>query len=61
MSGISSMPPISSLQRYLTDAHDSLRTKKNEHDNQVKTSGHLKANENHHEHLKEAHLLDFKK
>jgi hypothetical protein len=41
MSGVSSMPPISSLQRYLTDAHDSLQTKRNEPD---KHENHLKAN-----------------
>jgi hypothetical protein len=47
MSGISSMPPISSLQRYLTDAHDSLQTRRNEPELDKK---HLKVIHNSDEH-----------
>jgi hypothetical protein len=51
MSSVSSMPPISSLQRYLTDAHDSLKNRKSElvkHDKHEKLlHKHDKAEINH--------------
>lgn len=61
MSGVSSMPPISSLQRYLTDAHDSLQSRKSEHAKHDKTqSAHHKA-EHHQEHHEKAKVIDIRK
>lgn len=62
MSGISSMPPISSLQRYLTDAHDSLRAKKDEHKPQDKpVPAHHKPNDHVHDRNDDAKILDLRK
>jgi hypothetical protein len=61
MSGIS-MPPISSLQRYLTDAHDSLRAKEDDHRTQDKpVPAHNKANENTHNQNDDSNIINLRK